>query len=111
MTPLSRSSRRTLLYVVDLLRGGFSGRVTLTCSQGGVRSVKVRRSYLRESFPCDLSDATKATLRDAADILREGFSGELVFDVEGSSIDDLYDEIVMTPKELDPRQDVAEAIQ
>lgn len=100
MSPLSASGRRSLLYVVDLLRDGFSGRITFVCSQGGVRSVRTRKR-LDSGWPTgDLDEGTKGYLALAADVLREGFSGDLVFEAERGSIDDVFSEIVSTPKDL-----------
>lgn len=46
MSELSESGRNCLLYLGDLFRGGFTGKVELECKEGGVREIKPT-PYLR----------------------------------------------------------------
>jgi len=48
---LPESSRRILVHVADMLRDGFTGRIELDCSQGGIRNMTEIRSFRPAEIP------------------------------------------------------------
>lgn len=45
LPPISESARTTLVWLGQLLRSGWTGRIELECTQGGIKAVKASQVF------------------------------------------------------------------
>lgn len=48
---LPESTRKFMLHIVEVLRGGFTGRIEIECSEGGIRELRKTERLTTKDLP------------------------------------------------------------